>query len=218
MDRSRICASIVNSDLEAIGRVAPLVDLFEVRIDLIGPDWRKVAGQLGKPWIACNRKSDEGGIWEGGEEERIAELISALELGAALVDIELSTENLSEVVTRIKGQAECLISFHDLEGTPPFDMMKEIALRQIAAGADIVKVVTTARKFEDNASTVQLIKEFPAKRMVAFSMGPLGLVSRLLCPLVGGEFIYASVESGGEAAPGQMTVEEMRRIYEMVKG
>ncbi|MGB2876989.1 MAG: type I 3-dehydroquinate dehydratase, partial [Dehalococcoidales bacterium] len=88
MNRPRICASIVNSDLEAIGRVAPLVDLFEVRIDLIGPDWREVAGQLGKPWIACNRKSDEGGIWEGGEEERIAELLSALELGAAIVDIE----------------------------------------------------------------------------------------------------------------------------------
>ena len=218
MDRPRICASIVNSDLEAIGRVAPLVDLFEVRIDLIGPDWKKVAGQLGKPWIACNRKSEEGGIWEGSGKERIAELFSALEMGAAIVDIELSTENLNEIVTRIKRQAECLISFHDLEGTPPFDVMKKIARRQLAAGADIVKVVTTARKFEDSVSTMQLIQEFPGKRVVAFSMGPLGLVSRLLCPLVGGEFIYASVESGGEAAPGQMTVEEMRRIYEMVKG
>ena len=218
MNRPRICASIVNGDLEAIGRVASLVDLFEVRIDLIGADWREVAGQLGKPWVACNRKSDEGGIWEGSEEERIAELLSALELGAAIVDIELSTENLNDFVTRIKRQAECLISFHDLEGTPPFSTMKEIARRQLAAGADIVKVVTTARKFGDNVSTMQLIREFPGKRVVSFAMGQLGLVSRLLCPLVGGEFIYASVASGGEAAAGQMTAEEMRQIYEMVKG
>ena len=218
MDRPRICASIVNGDLEAIGRVAPLVDLFEVRIDLIGPDWRDVAGQLGKPWIACNRKSDEGGIWEGNEGERIAGLLSALELGAAIVDIELSTENLYDVVTRIKRQAECLISFHHLEETPPFNTMREIVRRQFAAGADIVKVVTTARKFEDNVSTMQLIREFPGKRVVAFAMGPLGLMSRLLCPLAGGDFIYASVEPGGEAAPGQMTAEEMRQIYEMVRG
>jgi 3-dehydroquinate dehydratase type I len=218
MDRPRICASIANGDLVAIERIALLVDLFEVRIDLIGPDWREVAGQLGKPWVACNRKADEGGIWEGSEEKRIAELLSALELGAAMVDIELSTENLSDVVTRIKRQAECLISFHHLEETPPFSAMKEIARRQLAAGADIVKVVTTARKFEDNANTIQLIREFPGKRVVAFAMGPLGLVSRLLCPLAGGEFIYASVESGGEAAPGQMTAEEMRQIYEMVSG
>jgi 3-dehydroquinate dehydratase type I len=218
MDRPGICASIVNGNLEAIERVAPLVDLFEVRIDLIGPDWREVAGQLGKPWVACNRKPDEGGTWKGSEEERIVELLSALELGAAIVDIELSTENLNDVVTRIKKQAECLISFHELEGTPPFSTMKEIARRQLAAGADIVKVVTTARKFEDNVSTMQLIREFPGKRVVAFAMGPLGLVSRLLCPLVGGEFIYASVASDGEAAPGQMTADEMRQIYEMVKG
>jgi len=218
MDRPGICASIVNGNIEAIERVAPLVDLFEVRIDLIGPDWREVAGQLGKPWVACNRKSDEGGTWKGSEEERINELLSALELGAAIVDIELSTGNLNDAVTRIKRQAECLISFHDLEGTPPFSTMKEIARRQLAAGADIVKVVTTARKFGDNVSTMQLIREFTGKRVVAFAMGPLGLVSRLLCPLVGGEFIYASVESGGEAAPGQMTAEEMRQIYEMVRG
>ncbi len=218
MDRPGICASIVNGNLEAIERVAPLVDLFEVRIDLIGPDWREVAGQLGKPWVACNRKPDEGGTWKGSEEERIVELLSALELGAAIVDIELSTENLNDVVTRIKKQAECLISFHELEGTPPFSTMKEIARRQLAAGADIVKVVTTARKFEDNVSTMQLIREFSGKRVVAFAMGPLGLVSRLLCPLVGGEFIYASVASDGEAAPGQMTADEMRQIYEMVKG
>ena len=76
----KICASIVNDDLEAVRRVEPLVDLYEVRIDLIGSEWREVAGQLKKPWIACNRKSDEGGTWRGGEEARIAELLNALEL------------------------------------------------------------------------------------------------------------------------------------------
>ena len=94
MTGPKICASIVNDGLEAVRRVEPLVDLYEVRIDLIGSEWREVAGQLKKPWIACNRKSDEGGTWRGGEEARIAELLSALEFGAEIIDVELSTEGL----------------------------------------------------------------------------------------------------------------------------
>jgi len=208
----------VNGDLEAIKRVESLVDFYEVRIDLVGPGWKEFVGQLSKPWIACNRKRDEGGIWRGGEEERLAELLRALELGAGIIDIELSTENLSDVVTRIKEKAKCLISCHDTVKTPSIDMMKELVQKQLAAGADICKVVTTARKFEDNVSTLQLIREFPEERIISFAMGPLGAVSRLLCPLVGGEFIYASIEPGGEAASGQITASDLRRIYEMVKG
>ena len=218
MTRPKICASIVNSDIEAIKRVEPLVDLYEVRIDLIGPDWNKVATQLTKPWIACNRKLDEGGTWRGGEEERLTELLHALELGAGIIDVELSTENLSDVVAEIKKKAKCLISYHDTEKTPSIDMMKELVQKQLAVGADICKVVTAARKFEDNVSTLQLIREFPEGRIISFAMGPLGAVSRLLCPLVGGEFIYASIEPGGEAASGQITASELRKIYEMVKG
>ena len=218
MTRPKICASIVNSDLEAIKRVESLVDLYEVRIDLIGSEWRELAGQLSKPWIACNRKPDEGGIWRGSEEERLAELLRALELGAGIIDIELSTEDLSGVVTQIKEKAKCLISYHDTEKTPSIDMMKELVQKQLAAGADICKVVTTAQKFEDNVSTLQLIREFPEERIISFAMGPLGSVSRLLCPLVGGEFIYASIEPGGEAASGQITASDLLKIYEMVKG
>jgi len=207
----------VNNDPEAIKGVASLVDLYEVRIDLIGPDWKDVARQLTKPWIACNRKPGEGGVWRGSEEARIAELLSALELGAAMVDIELSTENLADVVKQIKKRAKCLISYHDTKKTPSVDLMKELVQQQLVAGADIAKVVTTAEKFGDNISTLQLIQEFPEAKIVSFAMGQLGLVSRVLCPLVGGEFIYAAIASGREAAPGQITVSDLRQIYQMVK-
>jgi len=217
MSRPRICASIVNNDLAAIRRVAPLVDLYEVRIDLIGADWREVARQLEKPWIACNRKRDEGGDWWGGEAGRLAELLGALELGAGIIDIELSTEGLGAVVAQIKKRAKCLISHHDVAKTPALDAMKALVQKQLDAGADIVKVVTTAQKFKDNASTLRLIREFSGERIVSFAMGPLGLLSRVLCPLVGGDFIYAAIESGKEAAPGQVTVDDMREIYQMVK-
>jgi 3-dehydroquinate dehydratase-1 len=217
MSRPRICASIVNNDPEAVKRVESMVDLYEVRIDLIGSEWKGLVSKLRKPWVACNRKADEGGIWRDDEQSRITELLSALQLGAAIIDVELSTEGIEDIVARIKPKAECLLSFHDLKGTPPLNKMKELIRKQLSAGADICKVVATARRFEDNVSTLQLIREFPEARIISFAMGSLGLVSRLLCPLVGGEFIYASIKAGGEAAPGQLTVRDLRKIYRMVK-
>ena len=46
MNNPRICATIVNSDLNTIREVEPLVDLFEVRIDLIGNDWQELVKQM----------------------------------------------------------------------------------------------------------------------------------------------------------------------------
>ncbi len=215
MDRNnyRICAAIVNNDLEAVRLVSPMVDLFEVRIDLIGSGWRELVKHIEKPWIACNRKAGEGGSWRGSEPARIEELLKAVELGVNIIDIELNTSGVEAVVGEIKGKADCLLSYHDLEGTPPLEEMREIINHQMAARADICKLITTARSFADNVATLQLIADFPETRVVSFAMGTLGHISRVLCPLVGGYFTYASIEEGEESAPGQITVRELRGIY-----
>ena len=216
MKKPRICAVIVNNDLEAVREVEPFVDLFEVRIDLIGDGWQELVKQFKKPWIACNRKVDEGGRWQGDEAERVEKLLEAVGLGADIVDLELRTTNLKSAVALIKKRTECLLSFHELRGTPPLDEMREMVQRQLEAGADICKIVTTAQRFEDNLTVLQLISEFPKTRIVSLAMGPLGFASRVLCPLVGGDFTYASIEPGKESASGQITVRELRKLYEMV--
>jgi len=217
MKRPRICAVIVDNDLSAIKGVEPFIDLYEVRIDLIGDGWSELVQELKKPWIACNRLADEGGGWGKSEASRIAELLKAIELGADMIDIELRTENLDETVKLIKKRAKCLLSSHQLTGTLPLDSLKRIIERQLAAGADICKVVTTANSFDDNLTVLQLITEFSELKIVSFAMGPLGSVSRVLCPLTGGYFTYASIEEGRESASGQITVRDLRKLYEMIK-
>jgi 3-dehydroquinate dehydratase type I len=215
MRRPRICAVIVNGDIAAIKRVEPSIDLFEVRIDLIGSGWPKLIEQLHKPWIACIRSIDEGGSWRGSESERREELLKAIELGAEIVDIELSTRSLKKLMPLIKNKAKCLLSLHDLKGTPSLNKMRETIERQLDIGADICKLITTAHGFTDNLTTLQLITEFPKTRVVSFAMGPLGFASRILCPLVGGDFTYASIAEGKESAPGQITARDLRKIYRM---
>lgn len=216
MKKPSICAVVVNNAPEVLKAVEPLVDLFELRIDLIGDGWEEVARQFRKPWIACNRCADEGGKGQADEVGRVEKLLQAIELGANFVDVELRTKNLAKIVPLIKRRAKCLLSFHDLAKTPSFNEMREMVNRQLKAGADIGKVVTTARRFEDNLAVLQLILAFPGVKLVAFAMGPMGAISRVLSPLVGAEFIYASIEPGKESAPGQLTVRDLLSIYEMV--
>ncbi len=217
MIKPRICAVITNNDPKAVKEVEPLVDLFEVRIDLIDDGWQELAKQFKKPWIACNRSADEGGKWQGSEARRIEKLLEAMELGADIIDVELRTKNLEKIVQLVRKRTKCLLSFHDLEKTPPLDEMKGIVQKQLKSGADICKMITTARGFEDNLTVLQLISDFPWIKLVSFAMGPSGSMSRVLCPLVGGEFTYASIEKGKESAQGQITVRDLTKIYEMVR-
>jgi 3-dehydroquinate dehydratase type I len=216
MKKPGICAVITNRDEKALRWIEPLAELFEVRIDLIGEGWQDIARQLEKPWIACARSSVEGGRWERSEAERTEVLVKASELGCAMVDIEVETGELGKTILQIKKRTKCLLSFHELKKTPPLNSLKEIVKKQMEAGADVCKVITTAESLKDNLTTLKLITEFPKTRVVSFAMGQLGLVSRVLCPLVGGDFTYASIEEGRESAPGQITVRQLMKLYEMV--
>lgn len=216
MKRPSLCASITTTDIKAIKAVEPLVDLFEVRIDIIGDGWTEVARKLNKPWIACNRLVEEGGKWQGNEARRIEKLLQAMELGAKIVDVEYNAKNVDNIISFIKKRATCLLSFHDFEKTPSLEILKHTVQMELKAGADICKVVTFAQSFEDNLTVLQLITEFPGKRIVAFAMGPQGMASRVLAPVAGAYFTYGAVEKGKESAPGQIPVVDMLSLYNIL--
>ena len=217
MKKPRICVTLVENNLEALKEIEPLVDLIELRLDLIGPEWTQLAKFIKKPWIACNRSPDEGGQGDANEVSRIEELIWAAESGACIVDVEYRTKNLGQVTALIKGKAQTLISFHDVIGTPSYDTLIGIAEGQLKAGADICKIVTTAQRFEDNLAVLKLIRKFPETKMVAFAMAEAGRISRILSPLAGGYFTYACTETGKESAAGQVPIKELLEIYKYIR-
>lgn len=218
MSRPKICAAIVENNFELVSEVDKFVDLFELRIDLVGDGWQEWVGRLRRPWIACNRLGEEGGKWEGDEAGRIDKLFEAVKLGARIVDLELQTPDLSQIVSEIKKrQTLCLLSVHNLRETPEPEDLKNIIRQELAAGADICKLVTTARRFEDNLTLMKIFNEFKDVRLVAFAMGPLGLASRVLSPMIGGYFTYASIAKGKESASGQLTANYLRSLYESIK-
>lgn len=213
----RVCVPII-SESQIISTAEPLADLFEVRIDLIGRGWRNVVPQLKKPWIACNRRVEEGGSWQDSEGKRIDELMRAVGLGAHYIDIELGTTVLDNVIKELKGKTQIIVSYHNLVNTPPIERMRQVVLNELAAGADICKVVTSACDIRDNAAMLELIRYFPGKNIISFCMGALGQVSRILSPVVGGFLTWASSEEGSESAQGQVAVSDLRRFYRLLGG
>ncbi len=213
----KICVPII-SESQIISAVEPLADFFEVRIDLIGKGWRDIAAQLKKPWVACNRRPEEGGLWRESEDKRIKELLSALDIGADFIDIELGTPAVEKIAKEVKGRAEVIVSYHNLVETPPIERLSQIVINELAAGADICKIVTTAHSIKENAEVLELIASFPNVRMVSFAMGMMGQISRVMCPLVGGYMTWAATEEGSESAEGQMAVTDIRRIYRLLGG
>jgi 3-dehydroquinate dehydratase-1 len=53
--------------------------------------------------------------------------------------------------------------------------------------------------------------------MIAFAMGDLGKFTRVAALFLGAPFMYVSQDSGDKAAPGQITLSQMRALLEVLE-
>ena len=215
-----ICIPILAKDTEEaiskMRRAASLADLFELRMDAM-PSCRpgEIIPHAPRPVIATYRSTQEGGGGNAGCADQAALLSEALEAGAGYVDVEhRMAPDLREGLFRKRGSSRIIISCHLLYETPPAGELEALFYRLSRTGADIVKVVSRATDPEDNLRIMGLIP-LARKRgvpIIAFCMGPIGRVSRIVSPLLGGYLTFAALTEGEESAPGQMTALEMRNI------
>lgn len=224
MGKPRICTVITAADpvraVEAINKVLTQVpDLIEVRLDYMeNPGYlTRIREATVLPLIATNRLREQGGLWNGEEKDRIQVLLSACDAGFDYVDIELSTSSVDKVCASIKALgAKLIISHHDFENTPRIQDLRNIMREELGAGADVCKIVGTARDRNDCLTYLRFLYENPGVPLVSFGMGVAGIMSRVFSPIFGGAYTYASTNVGQESAPGQLTVSDLRTIYKIL--
>jgi 3-dehydroquinate dehydratase/shikimate dehydrogenase len=195
-------------------------DFIEVRLDLL----RNTEGlaELAKRGttaeIATIKPLTHGGGFKGTESEQKEILLSAAKNGFSYVDIDLSASNFKDFTTEAREQGvKIIVSHHDFNRTPKRAELARMLDRELACGPDVCKIVTTARQLEDNLALLDFTRAACKKAdIICFAMGELGKISRLLSPRFGGFFTFAALEHGGETAPGQMTVKEMRVAYKLL--
>ena len=219
----RLCVSIAAaSQAEALtlARASePVADVIEIRLDsLTNPDIPLFLKGLSKPLLFTNRPIWEGGGCAGEEKERIALLKESAEAGAAYVDIELNADPAlaTELIAAARANnCRTIVSWHDFKCTASKQALAEIFQRQCRSGADIGKIVTTARCFQD-VFRVLALQELAAELgfpLIAFCMGPLGMISRVATTDLGGYMTYAAPDLGPATAPGQLSASALRRIF-----
>src|SRR6266705_4519365 len=223
--KPKICVSLSSNDPHELYRKARRAealsaDLVELRLDKLSnyQGVSKVAGTVEIPVVATNRSVSQKGSFARSESERLSLLMDAVEGGAEYVDIESSTSHLDQVIdTFRKTSAKIILSHHDHSRTPKLSELKSTLAKLQKSNSDIYKIVTTARLLEDNLTILSLLKTSrKTTPLISFAMGKPGVWSRLLAPFYGAHFTYASLERGQETAPGQSTIAELRRIYEML--
>lgn len=191
-------------------------DLLEIRIDLLDVDAHGLLMDLkkpGLPLIITNRMKQEGGEWAGSEEERIQTLISLLPLADA-VDIELCAQKRDIVIKKAKSLGKTvIISMHDFQSTPPFDIMMGVIRESFEAGADIAKLAVMPHSLEDVLRLLEVTLRSEGA-VCTIAMGDIGRHSRVVAPIYGSIMTYGYVDN--PTAPGQLSVNELKSILKII--
>jgi len=222
---ARICVSILpKNNLEALSLIEQAekaeANLVEVRLDYFeaSRNLSELVKSTKIPLIATDKLVSEKGFFSGTETQRQQTLLNAAKNGFEYVDVDLSSPKHKETNDKLKPLgAKPIVSYHRFDGALSSSEMEAVLEQEIASGASICKIVTTAKKIEDNLTVLNFVSAISSKaKLVCFCMGEQGKVSRLLSPMFGAFFTFASLEQGSKTALGQMTVQEMRTAYNLL--
>ena len=190
--------------------------LVELRLDALrGSNYGEaiaMAKREGLLVVSTIRAMDEGGYFQGPEEERL-EAIAAASRSSDYVDVEYSAavENSWIIDTLRESEAKIIVSRHYFKDAPrdPENMCK-----QMLELGDIAKLVSAAESLREAASILSLYSSgIDAERIIAFCIGEKWKLSRLVSLMLGAPFTYASLE-GEAVAPGQPSFRELAESLE----
>lgn len=183
-------------------------DLVELRLDEANNiNFKKVFSKKTKPIIIACRNRNHGGKFKGTEDQRIRLLKKAIRFKPEYIDLESDVNK--EVIKELRKKTKLIISYHNFKNTPK-NLEKTITeIKKLKP--DMIKIVTTANKIEDNLTIFSLLKK--NKKLIAFCMGEQGRISRILAPVFGSLMTYAALKKNEKTAKGQLTLNELTNIY-----
>ncbi|MBN2369663.1 MAG: type I 3-dehydroquinate dehydratase [Vicinamibacteria bacterium] len=213
----RICVSLAEkttkATIDGMARLSRQADLFEVRGDLVEDlALAAILEARCRPLLLTCLPRSEGGLWPDDDPDRRLRLLEATERGYDFVDVNLQS-GFHDIMSAKAGRG-LVVSFHDLAGIP--HDLDTLYRRMAATGADIVKIAGTPRSLADVGRLMALagrVAEGDGPPLIPIAMGPLGAVTRILGGRDRVPFMFASAQTGAEAAPGQISIALMADLY-----
>lgn len=190
-------------DIEAARGVA---DIVELRLDLFKslPSVAEVQ-HIEKPLILTIRRKEEGGAFEGDEEQRLEIFNSFLEV-VHYVDVEYNSDEQF-----FKLPCKIIESYHNFEETPSYDYLKDLVENK---KGDIFKVACLGQSRQDVLNVVKILSNYD--NVVAFLMGEDFAFTRIMAAFLGSPFIYC--HSGSAVAKGQIEAHQAYEVMRILRG
>ena len=195
-------------------------DYAEVRFDFLKSEQIPEAIEMIKKdlkKIVCTlRPKTEGGEFSGKEKERVAILKLIAEYNPFLLDVEFNTLKRNSSFRRYlkSTKTNLLVSWHDFKKTPSSIELKK-KMNQMSKFSSNVKIVCTAKSIDDSNRMLELYSKKGKNSLISFAMGDFGRISRILCLYLGSPYTYVSL--GKAIAPGQFSVDEVKKITNLKK-
>lgn len=214
-----ICTVIQNKTAAQIEEILQHVEMAEIRLDRcsLTDSETETCFESDVPLVATCRVSEVMASDPSLSEIKAASLCEerlcrAIKAGARYVDVEVEAPKYMSKRVRSCAQENGTVfikSFHDFSGTGSREELKSVVEKCLHIGADIVKIVTTARTADEAERVLSLYDEFAPESLIAFSMGDAGRESRMQCLAKGAPYTYAALTEEDAAAPGQWSAAEM---------
>jgi 3-dehydroquinate dehydratase-1 len=213
--------ALVITDKETNAQIKSLgVGLLELRADLfkkLDPaytvDQIKLRKLLKIPLLLTLRNQKNEGAAKTFSDEKKWQIITAALPLVDMIDIELSSPLLKQVVARArKLKVKVIVSSHYLRGMPRD--LESIFKKSLSARADIVKIAAKACSFNDVMTMLVFTHRHRKRNLIIMSLGPWGAISRLILPAAGSLYTYTFLNK--PTASGQVDVATLKshlKIY-----
>jgi|TARA_B100000678_G_scaffold44772_1_gene34581 3-dehydroquinate dehydratase-1 len=220
----RTCVSIAEKTpkklRQTLTKALKKSDYAEIRFDFLNPNSVPEALHLIRKdlrkCVCTLRPIREGGKFSSSEKNRISITKLIAEYDPFLLDIEYETLRKNKSLQRYlkNTNTSTLVSWHNFKQTPTISILKK-KLLEMKKFSNNVKIVTMAKSINDGSRVLSLYNNSKNVKLIAFSMGNLGKMSRLLCLLLGSPYTYVSL--GRPIAPGQFSLDEVKSIFTIRK-
>lgn len=224
-NKFKVCVSLATDSADKLPALITRAfqknaDFVEIRFDHL--IYRQIdhsldtASKIKNRAIFTLRSKEEGGFFEGSNNERISLLEKMAMTMPMLLDIEISTLKKYKGFRKflLENKIPILVSSHDFKKTSNTSTLLK-KFEDMRNYSNYVKMVTTATSIEDNFKLLSLYHNNDNTKLIAFAMGEHGVLSRILCNLYGDSpFTYASLDK--PLAPGQIDIVLMKKIYDRI--
>ncbi len=186
-------------------------DIIELCLDKLvkEPDVKDMLEGISKPVLVSCRRKEDGGSFDGTDEQRMMLLRQAILAGPAFIELDYAT---AQAIPRF-GKTKRVINYTSLNKPFSPTEIEEIFTEAKQSNGDIVKFTWPTPTLEAAWPLLAAVAKKHELPAVGLGLGAAGAAFSLLGRKYGSPWIYAALEKGMEAYEGQLTVSELDDIY-----